>query len=40
MFIIASYIGACLEICLMISGIIGAILSYKQTKIKQEKLEG
>ena len=38
MFIIASYVGASLEICLMISGIVGAILSYKRTK--KEKIEG
>ena len=32
MFLVASYLGAGLEVCLMISGIIGAILSYKQLK--------
>ena len=32
MFIITSYLGAGLEVCVMISGIVGAVLSYKQLK--------
>ena len=36
MVIITSYIGASLEVCLMISGIVGAVLSFRKNKLKVE----